>query len=111
MLTNLQKEMLRGPLVWLCTPESMPSICLVYGFGVAWGGFARPFHILHSAFYIFPSMALGGFGRLDTSGSRSSKTRTFLPRFFVRAQESPRKLALPVETRMAEKARMTKAAL
>src|ERR1035441_404631 len=26
-------------LVWLCTPESMPSICLVYGFGLAWGGF------------------------------------------------------------------------
>ena len=22
---------------WLCTPESMPSICLVYGFGVALG--------------------------------------------------------------------------
>ena len=35
MLTNLQKEMLRG----LCTPESMPSICLVYGFRVALGGF------------------------------------------------------------------------
>src|ERR1035438_3040483 len=26
-------------LVWLCTPESMPSICLVYGSGVALGGF------------------------------------------------------------------------
>src|SRR5664279_4132161 len=26
-------------LVWLCSPESMPSICLVYGFRVAWGGF------------------------------------------------------------------------
>src|ERR1035441_8932611 len=37
MLTNLQKEMLRGPLRWLCTPESMPSICLQYGLGVALG--------------------------------------------------------------------------
>src|ERR1019366_4268715 len=27
-------------LRWLCTPESMPSICLLYGFGVALGGFA-----------------------------------------------------------------------
>src|ERR1019366_526600 len=26
-------------LGWLCTPESMPSICLVYGFVVAFGGF------------------------------------------------------------------------
>ena len=26
-------------LVWLCTPESMPSICLQYGLGVALGGF------------------------------------------------------------------------
>src|ERR1019366_4133603 len=25
-------------LRWLCTPESMPSICLLYGFGVALGG-------------------------------------------------------------------------
>src|ERR1035438_2364690 len=24
-----------GALVWLCTPESMPSICLQYGLGVA----------------------------------------------------------------------------
>ena len=54
-------------------------------------------------------MALGGFGRLDTPGSRSSKTRTFRARFFVRAQESPRKLALPVETRKAGKSRITKA--
>jgi hypothetical protein len=29
-------------LVWLCTPESMPSICLQYGLGVALGGFGRP---------------------------------------------------------------------
>src|ERR1039457_4917944 len=29
-------------LGWLCTPESMPSICLQYGLGVALGGFARP---------------------------------------------------------------------
>ena len=27
-------------LWWLCTPESMPSICLVCGLGVALGGFA-----------------------------------------------------------------------
>src|ERR1035438_4749239 len=27
-----------GALVWLCTPESMPSICLLYGFAVALGG-------------------------------------------------------------------------
>src|ERR1017187_7003385 len=26
-------------LWWLCTPESMPSICLVYGLAVASGGF------------------------------------------------------------------------
>src|ERR1019366_3249451 len=30
---------LRVALGWLCTPESMPSICLVYGFRVALGGF------------------------------------------------------------------------
>src|ERR1017187_9886941 len=29
-------------LWWLCTPESMPSICLLYGFAVALGGSARP---------------------------------------------------------------------
>src|ERR1017187_7903553 len=29
-------------LGWLCTPESMPSICLQYGFAVALGGFVRP---------------------------------------------------------------------
>src|ERR1039458_2073025 len=28
-------------LWWLCTPESMPSICLLYGFAVALGGSAR----------------------------------------------------------------------
>ena len=27
-------------LGWLCTPESMPSICLVYGFEMALGGLA-----------------------------------------------------------------------
>ena len=27
-------------LGWLCTPEYMPSKCLVYGFEVALGGFA-----------------------------------------------------------------------
>src|ERR1039458_3652265 len=32
-------------LGWLWTPEYMPSICLLYGFGVAWGGFAPPFEI------------------------------------------------------------------
>src|ERR1035438_9378090 len=42
-----------GALVWLwcglgvalrclCTPESMPSICLVFGFGVALDGFRWP---------------------------------------------------------------------
>src|ERR1035438_7940747 len=30
-----------GALGWLCTPESMPSICLVYGFAVALGGLYR----------------------------------------------------------------------
>ena len=29
---------LRVAVVWLCTPESMPSICLLYGFEVALGG-------------------------------------------------------------------------
>src|ERR1039458_3983153 len=32
-------------LRWLCTPESMPSICLAYGFVGALGGFAPPFDI------------------------------------------------------------------
>src|ERR1035437_357648 len=46
----------RVALGCLCTPESMPSICLLYGFGVALGGFARSlapisaFHFLLSAF-------------------------------------------------------------
>jgi hypothetical protein len=35
-------------LVWLCTPEYMPSICLVYGFAVALGGFARSAQFRHS---------------------------------------------------------------
>src|ERR1039457_3328932 len=30
---------LGGALGWLCTPDSMPSICLQYGLGVALGGF------------------------------------------------------------------------
>jgi hypothetical protein len=43
-------------LRWLCTPESMPSICLLYGFVVALGGFDGPlapisaFHFMLSAF-------------------------------------------------------------
>jgi hypothetical protein len=32
-------------LGWLWTPEYMPSICLLYGFAVALGGFAPPFEI------------------------------------------------------------------
>src|ERR1019366_10185243 len=32
-------------LGWLWTPEYMPSICLLYGFAVAFGGFAPPFEI------------------------------------------------------------------
>src|ERR1035438_5580435 len=32
-------------LGWLWTPEYMPSICLLYGFAVALGGFARAFCI------------------------------------------------------------------
>src|ERR1035441_10072819 len=36
-------------LVWLCTPESMPSICLVYGFVVALGGL-QPFLVQSSRF-------------------------------------------------------------
>src|ERR1035441_10876847 len=42
----------------LCTPESMPSICLVYGLGVALGGLRRLTSI--SAFYFCWSVALGG---------------------------------------------------
>ena len=42
----------RVALGWLCTPESMPSICLVYGFVVACGGLARQFCILHSTFFL-----------------------------------------------------------
>jgi hypothetical protein len=44
---------------WLPSPEYMPSKCLVYGFEMALGGFARDFYILHSAFCIFPNVALG----------------------------------------------------
>src|ERR1039457_220301 len=36
-------------LGWLCTPESMPSICLLYGFGVALGGL-HPFLVQRSRF-------------------------------------------------------------
>jgi hypothetical protein len=32
-------------LRWLCTPESMPSICLLYGFVVALGGFDGQFQL------------------------------------------------------------------
>ncbi len=39
--------------------------------------------------------ALGGFGRLDIPGSRSSKTRTFLARFSERTQGSSRRRAFP----------------
>src|ERR1039458_3087133 len=36
-------------LGWLCTPESMPSICLLYGFVVALGGL-QPFLVQSSRF-------------------------------------------------------------
>ena len=42
-------------LGWLWTPESMPSICLVYGFVVALGGFARA-----GLDGLFPPRAFGG---------------------------------------------------
>src|ERR1035437_68453 len=42
-------------LRWLCTPESMPSICLVYGFVVA---------------LIWLWVALPGFSRFEVRGSR-----------------------------------------
>ena len=35
----------RVALRWLCTPESMPSICLLYGFVVALGGFDGQFQL------------------------------------------------------------------
>src|ERR1039458_1624837 len=38
-------------LRWLCTPESMPSICLVYGFVVALGGL-QPFLVQSSRFEV-----------------------------------------------------------
>ena len=38
-------------LRWLCTPESMPSICLLYGFGVALGGLP-PFLVQGSRFEV-----------------------------------------------------------
>jgi hypothetical protein len=40
-----------GALGWLCTPESMPSICLLYGFGVALGGLP-PFLVQGSRFEV-----------------------------------------------------------
>ena len=46
-------------LRWLCTPESMPSICLQYGLGVALGGLRRLASI--PAFCFCWSVALGGF--------------------------------------------------
>ena len=36
-------------LGWLCTPESMPSICLVYGLVVALGGFRPAFALAGKA--------------------------------------------------------------
>src|ERR1035441_7568895 len=38
-------------LEWLCTPESMPSICLQYGLGVALGGLP-PFLVQSSRFEV-----------------------------------------------------------
>ena len=38
-------------LGWLCTAESMPSICLLYGFGVALGGLP-PFLVQGSRFEV-----------------------------------------------------------
>jgi hypothetical protein len=58
-------------LVWLCTPESMPSICLLYGFAVALGGL-RPFLVQGSKFEVRRS------------------TFSFRPRW---AQSSPRRVS------------------
>src|ERR1035441_889121 len=46
-------------LVWLCTPESMPSICLLYGFAVALGGL-RPFLVQGSKFDVRRSASAPG---------------------------------------------------
>src|ERR1039457_3388816 len=61
----------------------MPSICLVYGFGVALGGFARA-----GLEGLFPPRAFGGsvFCHLPSAflcQGALSKTRAFLARFLV----------------------------
>ena len=44
-------------LGWLCTPESMPSICLQYGLGVALGGFARPPTPISAFYFLLSALA------------------------------------------------------
>src|ERR1035437_1771574 len=48
---------LGGALGWLCTPESMPSICLLYGFAVALGGFARPPTPISAFYFLLSALA------------------------------------------------------
>src|ERR1035441_2935326 len=55
-------------LGWLCTPEYMPSICLVYGFAVASGGLPVPLGEINATWkarsdnYAVP-LVLGDFER------------------------------------------------
>ena len=62
----LQSIWLCGRLVvalgWLCTPESVPSLCLVYGFLVALGGQSVADRLPSKRFWGRFVMASGGFG-------------------------------------------------
>src|ERR1017187_10233196 len=71
-------------------PNPVACSWLVPGLCLALGAFARHFCIHNSSFCLRPSVASGGFRRRDIPGSRSSKTRAFLARLLVRAQEPVR---------------------
>src|ERR1035437_3418986 len=65
----------RAALGCLCTPESMPSICILYGFGVALGGFARSLAPI-SAFCFCRNGALGGLQPFLVQSSRFDVQRS-----------------------------------
>src|ERR1022692_3902277 len=79
-------------LGWLCTPESMPSICVVYGLGVALGGLS----VQGSGFRVQGS----GF-RVQGSGFRVQGSRfEVLPISFVHSSPARRTAFLPPDFRL-----------